>query len=234
MPRHIGIVACSAEGAALCYRTVCLEGGQFLGGLAHPEVTMHTHSLAAYMRCFESDDWPGVAELMLASAHKLARAGAEFLICPDNTIHRALPWVLRRSPLPWLHIAEVVAAQAAERGFHRLGLTGTRYLVDSEVYPEKLAARGLQYLRPSPAERAEVNRIIFEELIAGIFTPESIAYFQRLIERMKNEGCDAVVLGCTEIPLIMNDDNSALPTLDSTRLLARAALQRAAQGSAAR
>ncbi|HEV3181040.1 MAG TPA: amino acid racemase [Steroidobacteraceae bacterium] len=234
MPRHIGIVACSAEGAALCYRTVCLEGGQFLGGLAHPEVTMHTHSLAAYMRCFESDDWPGVAELMLASAHKLARAGADFLICPDNTIHRALPWVLRRSPLPWLHIAEVVAAQAAERGFHRLGLTGTRYLVDSEVYPEKLAARGLQYLRPSPAERAEVNRIIFEELIAGIFTPESIAYFQRLIERMKNEGCDAVVLGCTEIPLIMNDDNSALPTLDSTRLLARAALQRAAQGSAAR
>jgi aspartate racemase len=227
MPRHIGIVACSAEGAALCYRTVCLEGGQFLGGLAHPEVTMHTHSLAAYMRCFESDDWPGVAELMLASAHKLARAGADFLICPDNTIHRALPWVLRRSPLPWLHIAEVVAAQAAERGFHRLGLTGTRYLVDSEVYPEKLAARGLQYLRPSPAERAEVNRIIFEELIAGIFTPESIAYFQRLIERMKNEGCDAVVLGCTEIPLIMNDDNSALPTLDSTRLLARAALQRA-------
>ena len=195
---------------------------------------MHTHSLAAYMRCFESDDWPGVAELMLASAHKLARAGADFLICPDNTIHRALPWVLRRSPLPWLHIAEVVAAQAAERGFHRLGLTGTRYLVDSEVYPEKLAARGLQYLRPSPAERAEVNRIIFEELIAGIFTPESIAYFQRLIERMKNEGCDAVVLGCTEIPLIMNDDNSALPTLDSTRLLARAALQRAAQGNAAR
>ena len=190
---------------------------------------MHTHSLAAYMRCFESDDWPGVAELMLASAHKLARAGAEFLICPDNTIHRALPWVLRRSPLPWLHIAEVVAAQAAERGFHRLGLTGTRYLVDSEVYPEKLAARGLQYLRPSPAERAEVNRIIFEELIAAIFTPESVAYFQRLIERMKDEGCDAVVLGCTEIPLIMNDDNSALPTLDSTRLLARAALQRAAR-----
>src|ERR1700736_2965981 len=234
MPRHIGIVACSAEGAALCYRTVCLEGGQFLGGLAHPEVTMHTHSLAAYMRCFESDDWPGVAELMLASAHKLARAGADFLICPDNTIHRALPWVLRRSPLPWLHIAEVVAAQAAERGFHRLGLTGTRYLVDSEVYPEKLAARGLQYLRPSPAERAEMNRIIFEELIAAIFTPESVAYFQRLIERMKDEGCDAVVLGCTEIPLIMNDDNSPLPTLDSTRLLGRAALQRAGQGNAGR
>jgi len=189
---------------------------------------MHTHSFAAYMRSIESADWPAVAELMLSSAQKLTRAGADFLICPDNTIHQALPWVLRRSPLPWLHIAEVVAAHAAERGFRRLGLTGTRYLIDSEVYPEKLAARGIDYLRPTPLERAEINRIIFEELIAGVFRPEAIACLQRVIARMKDEGCDAVVLGCTEIPLIMNDDNSPLPTLDSTRLLARAALQRAA------
>ena len=228
MPRHIGIVACSAEGAALCYRTVCLEGPQRFGPLEHPEVSMHTHSFAAYVRSIESADWPGVAELMLSSAHKLARAGADFLICPDNTIHQALPWLVRRSPLPWLHIAEVVATHAAERGFRRLGLTGTRYLVDSEVYPEKLAARGIDYLRPSPVERAEINRIIFEELIAGVFRPEAVACLQRVIARMKDEGCDAVVLGCTEIPLIMNDDNSPLPTLDSTRLLARAALRRAA------
>jgi len=228
MPRHIGIVACSAEGAALCYRTVCLEGPQHFGALEHPEVSMHTHSFAAYMRCIESGDWPGVAELMLSSSQKLARAGADFLICPDNTIHRALPWVLRRSPLPWLHIAEVVAAHAAERGFHRLGLTGTRYLVDSEVYPDKLAARGIDYLRPNPTERAEINRIIFEELVAGVFRPEAIASLQRVMARMRAEGCDAVVLGCTEIPLIMNDENSPLPTLDSTRLLARAALRRAA------
>jgi aspartate racemase len=231
MPDHIGIVACSAEGAALCYRTVCLEGPQLLGPLEHPEVSMHTHSFAAYMRCIDRDDWPGVAELMLASAHKLARAGADFLICPDNTIHQAFPWVVRRSPLQWLHIAEVVAAAAAARGFRRLGLIGTRYLVDSEVYPEKLAARGLEYLRPSPAERAETNRIIFEELIAGVFRAESIGYFQRVMSRMKHEGCDAVVLACTEIPLVMNDGNSPLPTLDSTRLLARAALQRAAATS---
>jgi len=228
MPRHIGIVACSAEGAALCYRTVCLEGPQCFGPLEHPEVSMHTHSFAAYVRSIESADWPAVAELMLSSAQKLARAGADFLICPDNTIHQALPWVIRRSPLPWLHIAEVVAAHAAERGFRRLGLTGTRYLVDSEVYPEKLAARGIDYLRPSPVERTEINRIIFEELIAGVFRPEAIASLQRVIARMKDEGCDAVVLGCTELPLIMNDDNSPLPTLDSTRLLARAALRRAA------
>ncbi len=233
MSRHIGIVACSAEGAALCYRTICLEGPQYCGALEHPEVSMHTHSFAAYMRCIDSADWPGVAELMLASAHKLARAGASFLICPDNTIHQALPWVLRRSPLPWLHIAEVVAAHAVARGFHRLGLTGTRYLVDSDVYPEKLAAQGLAYLRPNPVERAEINRIIFDELVAGVFTPEAVACFQRVMRRMRDEGCDAVVLGCTEIPLIMNDGNSPLPTLDSTRLLARAALRHAAGGRTA-
>jgi aspartate racemase len=234
MPQHIGIVACSSEGAALCYRTVCLEGARFLGALDHPEVSMHTHSLALYMKCIDGNDWPAVAELMLSSAHKLARCGADFLICADNTIHQALPWVLPRSPLPWLHIAEVVAAEAAARAYRRVGITGTRYLVDSEVYPEKLSARGLEYLRPNPAERAEINRIIFEELVAGVFRPEAVSYFQQVLGRMKDEGCDAVVLGCTEIPLIMSDANSPLPTLDSTRLLALAALRRAAQPAGAR
>ncbi|HJS86445.1 MAG TPA: amino acid racemase [Acetobacteraceae bacterium] len=171
-----------------------------------------------------------MGELMLASASKLARAGATFLICPDNTIHQALPFVEPRSPLPWLHIAEVVAAQAVARGFRRLGLLGTRWLVGSEVYPERLAARGLACVRPGTAERAEMNRIIMGELVCGIFRPEAVACFQHVIGRMKEEGCDAVILGCTEIPLIMSDANSPLPTLDSTRLLARAALRRAAPG----
>ena len=233
MPHHIGIVACSAEGASLCYRTICVEGAHFLGNHDHPEVSMHTHSLAEYMKCIYRDDWQGVGELMLSSANKLAKISADFLICPDNTIHQALPYVEPRSPLPWLHIAEVVAAQAVERGFRRLGLTGTRWLVEGEVYPQKLAARGLGYVRPNPAEREEINRIIMDELVYGVFKPEAVAYFQRVIERIKNEGCDAVVLGCTEIPLIVNDSNSPLPTLDSTRLLARAALRRAVQGATA-
>jgi aspartate racemase len=179
------------------------------------------------MDCIYRGDWAGVGELMLSSANKLAGAGADFLICPDNTIHQALPFVAPRSPLPWLHIAEVVASEAASRGFRRLGLTGTRWLIESQVYPEKIAARGLEYLRPNATERDETNRIIMDELVYGIFRPESIAVFQRVIERMEREGCDAVVLGCTEIPLIISDANSALPTLDSTRLLARAALRRA-------
>jgi len=225
--KHIGIVACSAEGASLCYQTICTEGAQLLGPHAHPEVSMHTPSLAEYMECIYRDDWQGVGELMLASADKLARIGADFLICPDNTIHQALPLIEARSPLPWLHIAEMVAGHAVERGFRRIGITGTQWLVQSEVYPQKLAARGLEFLRPSQAEREGVNRIIMDELVYGVRKPESVAYFQQVIARMKEEGCDAVVLGCTEIPLIMNDANSPLPTLDSTRLLARAALRRA-------
>jgi len=190
---------------------------------------MHSHSFAEYVKCLDRNDWQGVGELMLTSANKLAQIGADFIICPDNTIHQALPYVQSRSSMPWLHIADVVAAAAVERGFTYLGLTGTRWLVDSQVYPEKLEVRGLKYLRPSTTERDEINRIIMDELVCGIFKPAAVAFHQGVIGRMKDQGCDAVVLGCTEIPLIMNDENSPLPTLDSTRLLARAALLRAVQ-----
>jgi aspartate racemase len=227
MAGHIGIVACSAEGASLCYRTICVEGAQLLGPHAHPEISMHSYSLADYMNCIYRDDWQRVAALMLSSAEKLAGSGADFLICPDNTVHQAMTYVIPNSPLPWLHIAEVVGDEAAARGFRRLGLTGTRWLIESEVYPEKLTARGLEYLRPNAAEIDDINRIIMNELVYGVLRSESIAVFQQVIERMKGEGCDAVILGCTEIPLIISDDNSPLPTLDSTRLLARAALRRA-------
>lgn len=227
MPLHIGIVGCSAEGAALCYRTICAEGAALLGPHAHPEISMHTPSLAEYVRCLDAGDLQGVADLMLASARKLAAAGAEFLICPDNTIHQAFDLVQPRSPLPWLHIADVVADTALERRYRRLGLTGTRWLVDSDVYPSRLAARGLTCVRPAPEDRDAMGRIIMDELVCGVFKPESVAVFQSAMDRFRQQGCDAVILGCTEIPLIINDSNAPLPTLDSTRLLARAALRRA-------
>jgi aspartate racemase len=167
---------------------------------------------------------------MLASANKLARIGADFLICPDNTIHQALPYIAARSPLRWLHIADVVASQAVARGFRRLGLTGTRWLVESAVYPDRMAAHGLDCVLPDVGERDEINRIIMDELVCGSFRPEAVGYLQRVMQRMQTAGCDAVVLGCTEIPLLMNDGNSPLPTLDSTRLLAHAALHRAVRG----
>lgn len=229
--RHIGIVGCSAEGAALCYRTICTEAPAALGvPHAHPEVSMHTHSLADYVACLDAGDLAGVAALMLSSAEKLAAAGADLLICPDNTIHQALPLVLPRSPLPWLHIAEVVADEAVRRGYRRLGLLGTRWLVESDVYPAALAARGLECLKPSPADRLIIDRVIMDELVQGKFTAEGLAHHQQVIVRLKGQGAEAVILGCTEIPLIINDANSPLQTLDSTRLLARTASQRAVQG----
>jgi aspartate racemase len=233
--KHIGIVACSAEGAALCYRTICSEGEHFLRKHAHPEISLHTPPFQLYMDCFARGDWQGVADLMLDSAHKLASAGADFLICPDNTIHQALPLVRPKSPLPWLHIAEVVAEEAHRDGYKRVGLTGTRSLVESNVYPVKLAERGVEFRRPTAYERAEIDRIIFDELVRGQFLPQSRDYFIQVITRLATEDrCDAVVLGCTEIPLIIMPANSPLPTLDSTRLLARAALRHAvAEGAAA-
>lgn len=226
-PLHIGIVGCSAEGAALCYRTICSEGAALLGPHAHPEVSLHTASLADYVEFLDRGDLQGVAGLMLESARKLAAAGADFLVCPDNTIHQAFSRVEPASPLPWLHIAEVVAAEAAKQGYRRLGLTGTGWLVASDVYPERLAARGLELVRPGAEERDEMGRLIMEELVVGMFRPATVEYFQRVIRGLQERNCDAVILGCTEIPLIIDDSNSPLPTLDSTRLLARAALRKA-------
>jgi aspartate racemase len=228
MIKHIGIVGCSAEGAALCYRTICLEAETLMGRHAHPEVTMHTISLAEYMKYLQADyNWRGIGDLMLRSAEALQRAGADFLICPDNTIHQAMAHVLPRSPLPWLHIAEEVGKVASRRGYSTLGLTGTKYLVESQVYPEKLKKLGIAYQLPTPPQREKINQIIFDELVRGIQSLESLFYVQQVMEQMKNNGCDAVVLGCTEIPLLVSDDDSPLPTLDSTRTLARAALREA-------
>jgi aspartate racemase len=188
---------------------------------------MHTPSFAEYVRFLDSGDLGGIANLMLASARKLAKAGADFLICPDNTIHEAFDLVEPRSPLPWIHIAEVVADEAGQRGFRHLGLTGTAWLVRSEVYPKALGARGLQCTRPADSDRDEVSRIIMEELVHGRFEPRSIGFLGSVVRRLADRGCEAVILGCTELPLVMDERSLPLPTLDSTRLLARAALRRA-------
>ncbi|OWQ85705.1 aspartate racemase [Roseateles aquatilis] len=226
-PLHIGIVGCSAEGAALCYRTICAEGAALLGPHAHPEVSLHTPSLHRYVEALERGDRAGVAALMLDSARRLSAAGAQLLICPDNTIHQAFDLVEPSSPLPWLHIARVVADEARARGFRRVGVLGTRWLVASDVYPRALSALGLDAVRPTDAWRDELGDLIMNELVPGRVGPGTIARFQQAIEDLRSRGCDAVVLGCTEIPLIIDDSNAALPTLDSTRLLARAALRAA-------
>lgn len=230
MPLHIGIVACSAEGAALCYRTMAIEGAATLGRHDHPEVSLHSYSLAKYMNCVYVNDWAGVAELMISSAEKLARAGADFLICPDNTIHQAFDLVEHRSPRPWLHIAREVAKEAKLRQFKRLGVLGTRYLMEGPVYREALAAAGIDCRIPAAGQRERIDQIIMDELVNAQFLPRSLAYYVEVIRSLQDEGCDAVVLGCTEIPLLVTPQSSPLPTLDSTRLLARAAVRKAVEG----
>src|ERR1700755_2519171 len=172
MTQHIGIVACSAEGAALCYRTICLEALPLMGEHNHPQITMHSIPMAEYMPHLERDDWAAVADLMLISAEKVARAGADFAVCPDNTCHQAFPYLLPKSPIPWLHIAEVVTEEAARRGFRRLGVMGTKYLMESQVYPEAAAMRDIACEIPGAAERERINDIIFKQLVNGIF-PEA-------------------------------------------------------------
>ena len=177
MAKHVGIVACSAEGAALCYRTLCAEAPALMGEHGHPEITLHTHPLADYMVHIRAGNWAGVADLMLSSCRKLAEAGAELAICPDNTIHQAFGLVEPRSPVPWLHIARVVADEAARRGFSRLGVLGTRYLMEGPVYPDALAPRGIAALIPDPADRERINTIIFKELVNAVFPEQSRLYF---------------------------------------------------------
>ena len=225
--KHIGIVGCSAEGAALCYRTICVQGADLKGEYSHPEVTMNTHSFGEYVKHIRAGNWYGVAGLMLSSAEKVAKARADFLICPDNTIHYAFDLVAEKSPLPWLHIAEIVAAEAKRRNFKYVGVLGTQYLIEGPVYSAKLSAVGIKHLIPEADERKRINHIIFDELVNSHFTDKSHAYLVGGISRLKGKGCDAVVLGCTEIPLLITEENSPLPTLDSTRLLAKAALTEA-------
>ena len=226
--RHIGIVAVSAEGAALCYRTICTEGATLFGRHNHPQVTMHTIPLAEHMVPIEAGRWDEAGQILLRSALKLVEAGAEILVCPDNTAHQALDLVRDRAPVPWLHIAEEVGAVAQARGFRRLGVLGTRYLMEGPVYRSRLAALDIGFEIPDGPEREEINRIIFDDLVHGRFEDRARQYFRGIIGELGARGCDAVVLGCTEIPLLISETDSPLPALDSTRILARAALREAA------
>lgn len=227
MAKRIGIVACSSEGAALCYQTICLGAAPLMGEYNHPEVLMHTIPFLRYKECVEAWDWAKVAKLMLSSARRLAHAGADFLICPDNTIHQAFDMVAEKSPLPWLHIAEVVRSKAQEKGLKRLAVLGTEFLMNGPVYRDILKKSGIETEIPNAPDQKLINKIILNELVYGVYSSESREYFISVIGGMKALGCDGVILGCTEIPKLMHPGESPLPLLDSTRLLAGAAVEEA-------
>ena len=219
---HIGIVAGTADGAALCYRTLCHDAERLLGPHGIPEITMHALPLQAYLTSIDAGDWPNVAVLMSRSASVLAQAGAEVIICPNNTLHRAVDFLV--SAIPWIHIASPVRAEASRREYRTVGLLGTRAVMDGAVYQPMFHKQGIEVVLPSIAERVELDRIIRTELIRGHYTLHSRVYARRIISRMATEGVEAVILGCTELPLLLSEQASDLPLLDSTRLLATAAL----------
>jgi aspartate racemase len=230
MNLHIGILAHSAEGATLCYRTMFLEGIRRLGAHNHPEITltgiaMH-HSLAAW----ERSDLPFLRDVFMKDAAKLAAAGADFFVLPDNTAHIALEAPGAPFPLPCLHIAEVVADQAVRDGRGRIGILGTEWTMTGPVYRGAFGRRGLKFEVPGEADRRVIHKIIFDELCLGVFRDESRSAYVRIIEELGTRGCDAVALVCTEIPLLITPEVSPLPTLDSTRMLAVAAIDVAVGG----
>jgi aspartate racemase len=227
MTKHIGIVGVSYEGAALCYRTIIQEAKEWLGPFQNPEVTLHNLSWGRYHFPSEANEWSKVSEALLESAAKLARIGADFLICPDNTVHVSIDPIIEKSPLPWIHIAEEVADEARAKGYKRVGLLGTQPLMEGPVYPRRFDPLGIELMTPTLEQRQQVQRCIVDELVYGTMLPDTRRYFQTLIEGFAEAGCDAVGLCCTEIPLLIAPEDSVLPTLDSTRLLARAALREA-------
>ncbi|WP_240973083.1 aspartate/glutamate racemase family protein [Nonomuraea composti] len=225
---HLGILAHSTEGAALSFLSFCQEGFRRLGKHDHPDVTLDYIPFGRSMAAWDAGDHDTVRKTLAVSVDRLSRAGAEFFICPDNTAHLALERPGPALALPGLHIAEVVAEQAARDGRTRVGVLGTSYTMEGPVYPRALGARGIAAEIPDPGEREVVNRIIFDELVNGVFTEDSRAAYVKIIERLAARGCDAVALVCTEISLLIAPEHSPLPTLDSTRLLSAAAYEAAA------
>jgi aspartate racemase len=223
--KHIGIVACSAEGAALCYQSICREAVGLVGKHDHPRITMDSIPMADWMSAFDAADHGEVARIMLRSTRVLAEAGADFAICPDNTAHLAWDHLQAETPIPWLHIARVVGEEARRRGHARVGVLGTRFTMGGPVYRDALAEMGIDTMVPEADDAAAVDRIIFGELVDGVFTDASRRLYNGVIGRLRDRGCDAVALACTEIPLLVRAAESPLPTLDSTRLLAVAALR---------
>lgn len=231
MAKHIGIIAVSSEGAALCYRKICQEAPAIMGKFAHPEVTMHTHPLSRYMDYIEKDDWDSVATLMISSAKKLASAGADFAICPDNTVHRAFEKASNLSPIPLISITETVAKQCQLKGYKKVGVLGTKYTMQGPIYRDALSKLKIEMIVPDENDQENINSIIFNELVTGKITEPSSKSMIKVIQKLKDSCCDAVILGCTEIPLVINSKNSPLPVIDSTRLLARKALKHSIEKS---
>lgn len=230
---HIGILAHSADGAALCFQEVVRESARRLGAHRHPEITLSILPMGDVLAAYDAADLDAVNAHLRRTCQRLADAGCDFFVCPDNTAHIAFDAAGEAYPLPGLHIADIVAQQAKAERRTCVALLGTRWTMTGPAYPTAFARAGVALAIPEAGERDMIDRVIFEELCQGEIKDRSRQAYLAVIARMQAAGCDAVALSCTEIPLLVTPEVSPLPTLDSTRLLARAAVA-TALGAASR
>lgn len=222
--KTVGIVAHSYEGAALCFITACKEGAVHLGPHMHPNIVMSAVPMALSLPGWEANDYSAVGRFLAKGVQMVADAGADFYVCPDNTAHIVLEQIASDLPIPGLHIADVVCEELSKHGWKHIGLLGTRWTMTGPVYEKALKERGLERLIPDDRTIELINAAIFDELCLGIFNQGTTDLFLRAIKDLKSKGAECVILGCTEIPLIVTPENSPLPTFDSTRLLAKYAI----------
>lgn len=225
--KHIGIVAVSPEGAALFYRQIFRRAAQMLESHDHPRVTLHNEPLALYIDAVKAGDWHAVGDLLRRSAEILATSGAAFCLTPDNAVQHGIHLAEAGSPIPWLTMPELVARALESDGRKVVGLIGTKMVTTASTYQTVLGLRGIQVLAPEPEEADDLDRIIFTELIYGEIKADSQAKVLRTIQNLAQRGCEAVILGSSEAPLLVTEANAPLPVYDAADLLARGAVQRA-------
>ena len=230
--KHIGIAAITAVGAALVYKQICLRAMQRTGSYRHPEISLHSFSFSEHLQPDEAHRREQWAELMTQSALKLHGAGADFMICPSNSPHDVYDAVAPSLPLPWLHIVSAACGQARSMRVTRALLLGTHFTLESRMYDEPFSRDGIEIVRPSGQETAQVHQCITRELIHDRASHTAKAFFAELIEKYARRDVDAVILGCTELPLVIDTQRCRLPVIDTTAALADAAVAHALDAGA--
>lgn len=227
MTKHIGIVGVSPEGAALFYREISRQANRLMPPSEQPRISLHNEPLASYIDAIRKDDWHAVGKLLRKSAEILARCGAEFCLTPDNAVQHAIQLAEVGSAIPWLTMTDLVAQSLAKDGRRLVGVIGTRMVTRSSTYQTPLGLKGVRLLTPNDDEVELLEQVIYGELIFGTARPESQAAILGVIRNLAAAGCEGVILGASEVPLVVTAENSVLPIYNPAEILAEVSIRRA-------
>lgn len=231
MHQTIGIIGgLSPESTVSYYLHITRSYVERFGDYGYPEIVIFSVNLEAYHRWRAADRWEAITENLIAAANHLQNAGADFGLIATNTMHKVFDAVASGTDLPLINIIDETAAKAKALGLTRLGLLGTRYTMSDGFYQERIAASGLETVVPPAGDQEVVHRVIVEELVRGRLTESARAEYVRVIDALAARGVEGVILGCTEIPLLVKPEDSALPLLDTAVIHADAALAYALKG----